>query len=460
MGYSANVGAPLGGLLDDFRLYSHPLTAAEVMNLYTSVTASASSPSICSGASSTLTATGATNYTWDPGALLGNNIVVNPILTTTYTVTGNDAGCGATATVTITVNTPTVTASASPATICLGESSVLTGGGATSYVWNPGALVGSPTVTPGATTTYTVIGTDALGCTATSVTSVTVNPLSPTPNPVIATPSVICAGGISQLNSTAAVGNVQSWYTVPSGGVAIGTSLSGADFAVTPAITTTYYAENLAPFVPGGTQTFTFTGGMQTFTVPAGVTQINIVAKGAQGANGADGGGNGFGGTGGLGSSAEGILNVTPGDVLNIFVGGQGIGGTGGFNGGGSGGNILAGGGGGASDVRLNSVLVANRVIVGAGGGGGGTGGCAVPNVNGGNGGHGNANGTNGITSPNGGGGFAAIGASGGAEGIGCGGFLGAPGQSTINEVGGNGGMVKDVVALVHQVAVAVAVAL
>ncbi len=440
MGYSANVGAPLGGLLDDFRLYSHPLTAAEVMNLYTSVTASASSPSICSGASSTLTATGATNYTWDPGALLGNNIVVNPILTTTYTVTGNDAGCGATATVTITVNTPTVTASASPATICLGESSVLTGGGATSYVWNPGALVGSPTVTPGATTTYTVIGTDALGCTATSVTSVTVNPLSPTPNPVIATPSVICAGDISQLNSTAAVGNVQSWYTVPSGGVAIGTSLSGADFAVTPAITTTYYAENLAPFVPGGTQTFTFTGGMQTFTVPAGVTQINIVAKGAQGANGADGGGNGFGGTGGLGSSAEGILNVTPGDVLNIFVGGQGIGGTGGFNGGGSGGNILAGGGGGASDVRLNSVLVANRVIVGAGGGGGGTGGCAVPNVNGGNGGHGNANGTNGITSPNGGGGFAAIGASGGAEGIGCGGFLGAPGQSTINEVGGNGG--------------------
>jgi hypothetical protein len=86
---------------------------------------------------------------------------------------------------------------------------------------------------------------------------VTVNPLSPTPTPVTATPAAICPGGTSQLNSTAAPGNVQSWYTVPSGGVAIGTSLSGVDFAVTPAVTTTYYAENLATGgAPGGTQTF------------------------------------------------------------------------------------------------------------------------------------------------------------------------------------------------------------
>ncbi|MBK7589395.1 MAG: LamG domain-containing protein [Bacteroidetes bacterium] len=441
MGYSANIGAPVGGLLDDFRIYSHALNAGEVMNLYTSVSASATLTTVCAGNPTTLSATGASAYTWDPGIIPGNNIIVNPIATTTYTVTGNDAGCAATSTVNINVTpSPSVTASASPDNICIGGSSQLIGGGANTYTWNPGALAGSPTVTPGATTTYTVTGDDGSGCTATSMVTVTVNPASPSPNPVTATPSAICDGATSQLNSTGAPGNVQSWYTVPSGGVAIGTSLSGVDFPVTPAVTTTYYAENLAQVGASGTQTFSFTGGMQTFIVPPGVTSVTILAKGAQGANGANGGGNGFGGTGGLGSSAEGILNVTPGDVLNIFVGGQASGGTGGFNGGGNGGNLLAGGGGGASDVRLNSVLATNRVIVGAGGGGGGTGGCAVPNVNGGNGGHGNANGTNGIDSPNGGGGFAANGATGGAAGIGCGGFLGLPGQTAINEVGGNGG--------------------
>lgn len=34
MGYSTNVGAPAGGLIDEFRLYNHALTAAEVMELY------------------------------------------------------------------------------------------------------------------------------------------------------------------------------------------------------------------------------------------------------------------------------------------------------------------------------------------------------------------------------------------------------------------------------------------
>ncbi|MBK7692637.1 MAG: hypothetical protein IPJ31_16535 [Bacteroidetes bacterium] len=41
-------------------------------------------------------------------------------------------------------------------------------GNAVSNVWNPGALVGSPTVSPVATTTYSLTGTDANGCTATA----------------------------------------------------------------------------------------------------------------------------------------------------------------------------------------------------------------------------------------------------------------------------------------------------
>ena len=65
--------------------------------------------------------------------------------------------------------------------------------------------------------------------------TVTVNPVAATPNPVTATPATICAGATSQLNSTGAVGSTQTWYTQLAGGVAVGTSLSGVDFAVTPA---------------------------------------------------------------------------------------------------------------------------------------------------------------------------------------------------------------------------------
>ncbi|MCB0402094.1 MAG: HYR domain-containing protein, partial [Flavobacteriales bacterium] len=115
-----------------------------------------------------------------------------------------------------------------------------------------------------------------------------------------------------------------------------------------------------------GSTTFNFTGGMQTFTVPAGVTSVTIQAYGAQG------GSNAGGVTGGLGGYATGTLAVTPGDVLNVYVGG-----TSGYNGGGTRGNqpcatAVAGNGGGASDVRLNGTALTNRVIVAGGGGGAG----------------------------------------------------------------------------------------
>jgi hypothetical protein len=130
-----------------------------------------------------------------------------------------------------------------------------------------------------------------------------------------------------------------------------------------------------------------YTGATQQVIIPNGVTQITITAYGAQG------GINTQSVQGGLGGMATGVLTVTPGDVLNVFVGG-----TNGFNGGGAAGinsgcaNANGGVGGGASDIRLNGLLLSNRVIVGAGGGGaggeriggcgrgaGGGGGCGYP---------------------------------------------------------------------------------
>ena len=120
---------------------------------------------------------------------------------------------------------------------------------------------------------------------------------------------------------------------------------------------------------------FNFTGGAQTWTVPAGVTSANFNVYGAQGG---DWGLAPYIATlGGRGGQAKADLTVTPGQALQITVGGKGgnggvTGGAGpGFNGGGRGSGEESGGGG-ASDVRASSYTLADRLIVAGGGGGGG----------------------------------------------------------------------------------------
>ncbi len=121
------------------------------------------------------------------------------------------------------------------------------------------------------------------------------------------------------------------------------------------------------PPLGSNTASFSFNGNLQTWTVPPGVCTIQIEAWGAQG-----------GSTslvqGGLGGYAKGSLQVTAGQVLQIYVGGQGGNPNGGWNGGGNGHNggsyPASGGGGGASDVRLGGVTLADRIIVAGGGGG------------------------------------------------------------------------------------------
>ncbi len=120
--------------------------------------------------------------------------------------------------------------------------------------------------------------------------------------------------------------------------------------------------------------TFNFTGAMQTYTVPSGVTLLALDVVGAQGGNATSNGSQG-----GRGGRATAALTVTPGQVLNVFVGGKGVDGNsstsvnkaGGYNGGGTG-RGFGGGGGGASDIRIGGTALTDRRIVAAGGGGGG----------------------------------------------------------------------------------------
>ena len=91
-------------------------TVTVTVNPIPNVTASASPAAVCLGNSTTLTANGASSYSWTPGNLTGGSVVITPTTTTTYTVTGTQTGCTGTGTVTVTVNPkPTGSATVSSA---------------------------------------------------------------------------------------------------------------------------------------------------------------------------------------------------------------------------------------------------------------------------------------------------------------------------------------------------------
>jgi hypothetical protein len=190
-------------------------------------------------------------------------------------------------------------------------------------------------------------------------------PLSVTSNPA----GLCDPGGSVQLSATS-LGNSINWYSAAVGGNYLGNSPSATGFPSSLTSTTTYYAEALVGGIAvSGSSTFGFTGGMQTFIVPPGITSVQIECYGGQGSAALSA----APGLGGLGAYASGSLTVTPGQVLNIFVGGQGGIPTGGYNGGGNGGDASAGGGGGATDVRVGGITLGDRVIVAGGGGAGGS---------------------------------------------------------------------------------------
>jgi gliding motility-associated-like protein len=131
--------------------------------------------SVCVGNSATLTATGATTYTWMPGSLSGSTVTVFPAATTTYTVSGSNGTCSHDTTFMVTVvPLPTGLITAKPDTICVGDSSKLIASGGTSYVWSPGgATTDSIWVKPASTATYTLSVTKNK-CSATVTQTVTV----------------------------------------------------------------------------------------------------------------------------------------------------------------------------------------------------------------------------------------------------------------------------------------------
>jgi gliding motility-associated-like protein len=154
-GYSSNVQSPtipnattnMAGVytvtVTDASTCSNTDTVRVAVNPLPVITAA--SATICKSASATLSASGASSYTWTPTSGLssstGSSVLANPSSTTSYTVTGSDAnGCKSLASLTVTVNplpavniSPAVTSGCQP--VCVTFTNTSSAG---TYSWHFG----------------------------------------------------------------------------------------------------------------------------------------------------------------------------------------------------------------------------------------------------------------------------------------------------------------------------------
>ncbi len=233
----------------------------------TPTSVSATPASVVCGSTSQLNATSAGNnikwYTVSTGGTQigtsssGSGFAVTPASTTTYYAEAYNSTCtNSTRTAVVVTVTPPATpasVSATPASVVCGSTSQLNATSAGNNIkWytvsSGGIEIGASAsganygVTPASTTTYYAEAYNS-SCTNSTRTAVVVTVTPPAaPASVSATPASVVCGSTSQLNATSAGSNIK-WYTVASGGIEIGTSASGANYGVTPASTTTYYAE-------------------------------------------------------------------------------------------------------------------------------------------------------------------------------------------------------------------------
>lgn len=186
---------------------------------------------ICRNTPITLTASGASSYSWSPATGLSNTTnpttIANISNNSNYVVSGTDAnGCTSTDTVNLTVS-PMLSATANPAQICLGDSTLLsaTGNNGCTFLWSNGSTNSQFYDHPIITTTYLVTATDTLGCSDTKSVLVTVS-LPPVVS-VSVSKDTICKGETSVLTASGALN--YSWS--PSTGLS---STSGATVNAKP----------------------------------------------------------------------------------------------------------------------------------------------------------------------------------------------------------------------------------
>ncbi len=207
----------------------------------------ATTPTICTGGTVGLSASGATTYTWLPVNLNGAAITVTPPSSLVYTVNGTNSGCNGTSTIGITIiSAPALVLSPSSSSVCGGGSSTVNASGYATYTWNPGNLSGSTNVlTPASTQIYTVQG--KLGnCNGTQTAIVSVVNI---PTVTITGGTLMCVG--KNVNLTANGAGTYTWNSGP----------TTQSISVSPATNTTY-------IVTGGNSNCTNTAAISVSVNP------------------------------------------------------------------------------------------------------------------------------------------------------------------------------------------------
>ncbi|KAF0198146.1 MAG: hypothetical protein FD166_1497, partial [Bacteroidetes bacterium] len=145
---------------------------------------------ICRGTETTLVASGADNYVWNPGGAVSSSISVSPVSNSSYTVTGTALnGCTGVATATVIVMpVPSAVNAGADASIGLcgtfqlqGSASASGSGEPLSYSWSPASGLSNPDIsnpvfTPvnSGTFTYTLTVSGTNGCSSTDEMTITV----------------------------------------------------------------------------------------------------------------------------------------------------------------------------------------------------------------------------------------------------------------------------------------------
>lgn len=229
-----------------------------------------SGATICSGSSTTLTATGGTTYSWAPAtglsATAGSTVSASPAATTTYTITGTSNGCSSTATVSVVVNPlPDAGSIAGPGAVCVGSSvtmadCAMAGSGTWTSSTPSVATISSGGVVTGVsagTTTISYTVTTACG-TATATKVISVNAISASltgPSSVdIGSNVLLSVSGGSWSSSNSSIATVDSTGTVTgvNGGTAtISYTMTNSCFSFTVTKPISVNAVSIMPITGG-----------------------------------------------------------------------------------------------------------------------------------------------------------------------------------------------------------------
>lgn len=295
------------GLTDD---YSFSVSTSGPTYTLPTVSIAPTTTLVCTGSTATLTASGASTYTWST-TQTSNPISISPTVATTYSVTGTDInGCIGTASVAINV-APSATISVNSATICSGQIGTLTSvvtlaGG--NYLWSVGgSTLSSLSDNPTSTTVYTLNYSSPSICAATSTGTLFVNP-SPT---VTVNSTSICNGQTGTLTSVALPsGGTYSWSP---------TGVSTSSLTNNPSSTTNY---SLTYTAISGCST-TAVGSITVNAIPsasAGLSQTLTCITTSLSLNGSGGGTYSWSGPGILSGGATATPTVNLPGTYSVLV--------------------------------------------------------------------------------------------------------------------------------------------